>query len=143
MNASWMQRKFELRGRGTTWFRELIAGLTTFSAMAYILAVHPATLEAAGMDRAALVSVTALALIVIGLMMLEGLKDLKWESWEEAFPAFLTMVTMPLAFSISEGIAMGFVVFATLKIGSGRAREVSGVTLLLAAVFLVHYLWPG
>jgi len=55
----WIENRFKLAQLGTDFRTESIAGVTTFSAMAYILAVHPATLAAAGMDQAALVTVTA------------------------------------------------------------------------------------
>ncbi|HEY6508275.1 MAG TPA: hypothetical protein VIY56_09700 [Vicinamibacterales bacterium] len=59
--ASW----FGLQARGTTVGRELQAGVTTFAAMAYILAVNPSVLAEAGMDRAALVTVTALSAVTV------------------------------------------------------------------------------
>ena len=56
-----LDRLFQLRKHGTTVAREVLDGVTTFAAMAYILAVHPKILSATGMDPAALVTVTALA----------------------------------------------------------------------------------
>src|SRR3954471_22063996 len=64
-----LQRLFKLQENGTTPGRELQAGLTTFAAMAYILAVNPQTLSATGMDRAALVTVTALTAAIATLLM--------------------------------------------------------------------------
>jgi len=65
----WIENRFKLAQLGTDFRTESIAGVTTFSAMAYILAVHPATLAAAGMDQAALVTVTALASALGCLLM--------------------------------------------------------------------------
>ena len=65
----WIEDRFKLGQLGTDFRTEIIAGVTTFSAMAYILAVHPATLAAAGMDQAALVTVTALASALGCLLM--------------------------------------------------------------------------
>ena len=58
----------------------------------------------------------------------------------KAVPAVLTMVLMPLSFSISEGIAIGFLVYVLLMVGIGRARQVSVVGYVLGALFLLHIL---
>ena len=57
-----------------------------------------------------------------------------------AVPAVLTIVLMPLTFSISEGLALGFVIYTAFMIGAGRARQVTGMAWALAALFLVHLL---
>ncbi|MBV9538600.1 MAG: NCS2 family permease [Acidisphaera sp.] len=67
--AGWLDRRFGVSTRGTTWGREAIAGATTFAAMAYIIAVNPAIMSNAGMDRGELVIATALAAIFGSVMM--------------------------------------------------------------------------
>ena len=85
---------------------------------------------------------TAPALMLIGLMMMEGLKDLHWNKLDHVLPALTVSVMMPLTFSISEGIALGFIVYAFMMLGEGKARKVKPLTWILAAMFLLRYLWP-
>lgn len=89
------------------------------------------------------VEATAPALIVIGLMMMEGIQDLDWGAWEDVFPALMVLIVMPLAYSISEGIAVGFVVYAFLRICSGRLKEIGWVTGGVALLFLLRFCWPA
>ncbi len=84
---------------------------------------------------------TAPALIMVGIFMTQGLKHLDFDDLLLVAPAFVTMLTMPLAFSISEGIGLGFITHVGLQLVAGRARRVSWLTYLLAALFLAHYIW--
>jgi AGZA family xanthine/uracil permease-like MFS transporter len=81
---------------------------------------------------------TAPALVIVGVFMLQSVTRLPLDDFALAVPAVLTIVLMPLTFSISEGLAMGFVAYVTLMVGSGRARQVSGIAYLLAALFVLH-----
>jgi AGZA family xanthine/uracil permease-like MFS transporter len=85
--------------------------------------------------------VVAPALIVVGSMMLRNVTRIRWEDSTEAVPAFLTMVLMPFAFSITEGIAFGFISYSALKLVTGRGREVHGLVYLFAALFVVRYIF--
>jgi AGZA family xanthine/uracil permease-like MFS transporter len=83
---------------------------------------------------------TAPALVVVGAFMMQGLADLDLGDFEKAAPAFVTILAMPLAFSISEGIALGVLTYVGLKLGTGKAREVGLVTYTLAVLFILHFL---
>jgi AGZA family xanthine/uracil permease-like MFS transporter len=83
---------------------------------------------------------TAPALVMVGVFMMQGVRRLDWEDLAKAVPAVLTMVLMPLTFSISEGIAVGFVAHVVMAAGVGRWREVSWVSWVLAGLFLAHFL---
>jgi AGZA family xanthine/uracil permease-like MFS transporter len=83
--------------------------------------------------------VVAPALIVIGSLMLKNVRRIRWDDITEAVPAFLTMVVMPFAFSITEGISFGFISFALLKLATGRGREVHWFVYLFAACFILRY----
>jgi AGZA family xanthine/uracil permease-like MFS transporter len=85
--------------------------------------------------------IVAPALVLVGVMMMEGVRHVRWNDLTEAIPAFLTMITMPLAMSITDGIAFGFLSFALLKLTTGRARELDWVGYLFAALFLLRYVW--
>jgi AGZA family xanthine/uracil permease-like MFS transporter len=85
--------------------------------------------------------VTAPALIIVGSMMLHPIKKIDWDDYSEAIPAFLVFVTMPLTFSIATGIAVGFISFAALKLFTGKARQVPWLVYLLAALFILRFLY--
>src|SRR6185312_12481658 len=77
--------------------------------------------------------VTSPALIVVGSLMIRSVRDIDWDDFTEAFPAFLTLVVMPLTFSITDGIAFGFISYALLKLATGRGREAHWLIYLFAA----------
>jgi AGZA family xanthine/uracil permease-like MFS transporter len=78
-------------------------------------------------------------LIIVGAMMLRAMRDINWDDVTEYLPAFLTMVAMPLAYSISAGIAIGFVSYAFGKLVTGRAKECPIIVYVFAALFVVQY----
>lgn len=82
---------------------------------------------------------TAAALIVVGVMMAKALGRIEWESLEVAVPAFITIVTMPLTYSIANGIALGLLLFPVGMVFAGRWREVHPVMYVLALVFVLHF----
>jgi AGZA family xanthine/uracil permease-like MFS transporter len=83
--------------------------------------------------------VIAPALIIVGSMMMQTVAQIPWTDPTESIPAFLTMITMPVAFSITEGISLGFISYALLKIVSGKGREVHWIIYLFAILFIVRY----
>jgi len=86
---------------------------------------------------------TAPALVVVGALMMRSVRTIAWDDMTEAVPAFLTMIGMPLTFSVANGLALGFISFPLVKLLAGRGREVSWLTYLLAAIFLLRYVWLG
>ena len=82
------------------------------------------------------------ALVVVGIVMFEDVVDIDFKRFEIAVPAILTVIAMPLTFSISSGIGLGLIALAVLAIGTGHARQLSIVTYILAIVFLLHFLEP-
>jgi len=85
--------------------------------------------------------VTAPALIIVGSMMLHSITRIDWNDYAESMPAFLVMVMIPLTFSIATGIAVGFISFAAIKLFTGKGREVSWLVYLLAALFVLRFLY--
>ena len=83
--------------------------------------------------------VVAPALVIVGTTMVGGVRSIMWDDPTEAIPAFLTIVMMPLTVSITEGIAFGFMTFATLKLATGRAREAHWLVHLFAVLFFIRY----
>jgi AGZA family xanthine/uracil permease-like MFS transporter len=88
---------------------------------------------------ATLYPVAAPALILVGTMMMRGVRSIAWDDLTEAIPAFLTIIVMPLAVSITDGIAFGFIAYAVLKLATGRHREADWLVYLFAALFLLRY----
>ncbi|MEP7305541.1 MAG: NCS2 family permease [Acidobacteriota bacterium] len=83
--------------------------------------------------------VIAPPLILVGTMMIGGLRHIEWDDPTEAIPAFLTIVMMPLAVSITEGVAFGLLAYVILKVATGRGREVHPLIFLFAALLLGRY----
>jgi AGZA family xanthine/uracil permease-like MFS transporter len=75
--------------------------------------------------------------------MLHSALGVRWEDATEAVPAFLTLVGMPLTFSIADGLALGFISFPLIKLLAGRGREVSPLVYLLAVLFVLRYAYLG
>jgi AGZA family xanthine/uracil permease-like MFS transporter len=73
--------------------------------------------------------------------MMQSATELDLRDFAKAVPCTLLMLLMPLTFSISEGLAIGFVVYAAFALGAGRARELSLTAWLLAALFFLHLLF--
>ena len=82
---------------------------------------------------------TAPALIIVGSMMMTAAGEIRWEDPETAIPAFLTMVGIPLMFSIANGLAFGFVSWTLIKVLRGRFREVGWMVWVLTALFVVRF----
>jgi xanthine/uracil/vitamin C permease (AzgA family) len=201
--ARLLERVFHLEENQTTVRRELLAGLTTFMTMAYIVVVNPLILSEAGMPVegvlfatcisaavatlimglwanypialapgmslnayftysivviAALFLVamfcaplvaaipayaTAPALILVGALMCGAVARVRWDDFSEAFPAFLTLVAMPLTFSIATGLSLGLLSFTFVKLGTGRHREISPLIWVLTLLFVLRYAFLG
>ena len=84
---------------------------------------------------------TAPALVVVGAFMMQGLAELDLRDFTKAAPAFMTIVIMPFAFSISEGIAFGILTHVGIKLGTGKAKEVGALTYILAVLFLLYFIF--
>lgn len=84
---------------------------------------------------------TAPALILVGALMLEGLRHVDWDDVTESIPAFLTIIAMPLTFSIANGVSWGVISLCGIKLLSGRGREVSPILYAVAALLLARYIW--
>jgi len=83
---------------------------------------------------------TAPALILVGIMMMASFKDINWVDLEEALPAFFASVFMGLCYSISYGIAAGFIFYAIVKVAKGKAKEVSVILWIVDALFILNFL---
>jgi adenine/guanine/hypoxanthine permease len=84
---------------------------------------------------------TAPALIVVGSLMMSVVAEVKWGDPEVAVPAFLTMMAIPLTFSIANGLAFGFTSYTVMKVLRGKYRQVSGLMYILTAIFIARFVY--
>ena len=82
---------------------------------------------------------TAPVLIIVGVMMASGIKDIDWGDIEIAIPAFFTLIMMPLAYSIADGIAFGCISYTVIKVVRGQAKKVHPVMYVISFLFLLRY----
>lgn len=84
---------------------------------------------------------TTPALVITGVLMMTGVSDIRWGDVAEAIPAFLTILFMPLAYSIATGLSVGFITYPIAKALQGKAHEVTIATWILAAVFIIRFVF--
>jgi AGZA family xanthine/uracil permease-like MFS transporter len=101
------------------------------------------TLFFAPLVQAIPAAATAPALILVGAMMIGALKEVDWEDPGVAIPAFLTVITIPLTFSIANGLAFGITSYALLKLARGQARPSDWLLYVLAALFVARFIYMG
>ena len=112
-------------------------GLTAFSVAAFFalaLFLSPIFLAIPG-------AATAPALIIVGVMMMPSIKTIHWEDYCKAIPAFITIIMMPLAYSISDGILLGVISYVICHAVAGKFKEISVTMWVLAALFIAKYIF--
>lgn len=82
---------------------------------------------------------TGPVLFIVGVMMTAPVKEIDWEDYSEAIPAFVTMLLMPLAYSISDGIMLGLISYVFLNTLTGKVKKVSVMMWILAILFILRY----
>ncbi|MEB3358624.1 MAG: NCS2 family permease [Synechococcales bacterium] len=82
---------------------------------------------------------TAAALVIVGVLMAGNVRGINWSDPAESIPSFLTILVMPLSFSIAEGLAVGFIAYPLIKAFQGKAHEIGIAIWILAAVFLLRF----
>ena len=113
------------------------SGLTAFSvAVCFALAMFFAPLFTAIPGSA-----VCPALVIVGLFMLSPIKDIPLDDMSEAIPAYLTMILMPVTYSISNGILLGLISYVVLNICSGKAKKVSWFMAVLAVLFVLKFIF--
>ena len=86
---------------------------------------------------------TAPALLFVGVLMIQGIVHIEWDDITEAVPAFLTIVFMPFSYSIADGIAMGFISYALIKLFTGKAKSVPYMVWIIAALWALKFAMFG
>ena len=82
---------------------------------------------------------TGPVLFIVGVMMAAPVKEIDWEDYSEAIPAFVTMLLMPLAYSISDGIMLGMISYVVINALTGKFKKVSVTMWILAVLFVLRY----
>lgn len=89
----------------------------------------------------ALPAITAPVLIIVGCFMMEGLARIDWKTFDEAFPAFAIILSMPLTSSIATGIAIGFITYPLMKLVSGKGKEVHPLLYIFGVIFILQMIY--
>ena len=84
---------------------------------------------------------TAPALVIVGVMMMPSIKRIHWDDYCKSIPAFLTIILMPVAYSISDGILIGVIAYVITHAISGRVKEISVPMWVLAVLFILRYIF--
>jgi adenine/guanine/hypoxanthine permease len=95
----------------------------------------------AGEGGRVLYPIVAPALVLVGSLMMRSVREIPWDETAEAIPAFLTIAIIPLAVSITDGIAFGFIAYSLLKIVTRRSADSHWLVHLFAVLFVVRYAW--
>ncbi|MYL59179.1 NCS2 family permease, partial [Virgibacillus halodenitrificans] len=77
----------------------------------------------------------------VGVLMSSALKSIEWDEFEIAVPAFFTIITMPLTYSIATGIAIGFIFYPITMLLKGRAKEINPVMYVLFVIFVLYFIF--
>lgn len=86
---------------------------------------------------------TAGALVFVGILMASSLIEVKWDDLTEATPAFITTAMMPFTYSITEGIAFGFISYCVMKLCTGRLKEINAPVAVVSLLFIAKFIWVG
>ncbi|MFC6014351.1 NCS2 family permease [Nocardia lasii] len=85
--------------------------------------------------------ITSAALIVVGVLMARSLGDIDWQNLEYSVPAFITVIMMPLTYSIANGLAMGMIFYPIVMVAKGRIKEVHPVMWALMVLFIAYFIF--
>ncbi len=126
--TSYIESAAGIESGGRTGLTSVVTGLCFLVALIFtpIILVVPA-------------AATAPALVMVGAFMAQGLKELRFDDLSEIVPAFITMLMIPLTFSITEGIGLGLTLYSLILALSGRAKEAPILSYIISAVFIVYY----
>ncbi|AWY20503.1 NCS2 family permease [Moraxella bovis] len=86
---------------------------------------------------------TAGSLVFVGILMASSLIKVEWDDLTEATPAFITTAMMPFTYSITEGIAFGFISYCVMKLATGRYKEINAPVAVVALLFIIKFAWVG
>jgi adenine/guanine/hypoxanthine permease len=133
---------------GRTGFTSVVVGLLFLLALPFspLISVFGGSIPVPGPQGEGEIfvsPVTAPALIVVGFLMITAVRFIPWDDFDEAIPAFLTVLTLPLTFNISYGIGFGFIAYVLIKLSRGKPGEVHPLLYGAALLFALAFVWPA
>ena len=133
---------------GRTGFTSVVVGLLFLLALPFspLISVFGGSIPVPGPQGEGEIfvsPVTAPALIVVGFLMITAVRFIPWDDFDQAIPAFLTILTLPLTFNISYGIGFGFIAYVLIKLSRGRPGEVHPLLYGAALLFALAFVWPA
>ncbi len=133
---------------GRTGFTSVVVGLLFLLALPFspLISVFGGSIPVPGPQGEGEIfvsPVTAPALIVVGFLMITAVRFIPWDDFDEAIPAFLTILTLPLTFNISYGIGFGFIAYVLIKLSRGKPGEVHPLLYGAALLFALAFVWPA
>ena len=105
--------------------------------------LFPASLFVAPVVGLIPIAATAPALVIVGCLMMSTVKEIQWDDMADAIPAFLTILMIPLSYSIANGLAIGIVTYTALKVLRGDYKSVSWLVYVLSALFIWRFIYLG
>jgi AGZA family xanthine/uracil permease-like MFS transporter len=130
-NTTYIESAAGVSDGGRTGFSSVLVGLLFLVAILF-----------APIAKIVPTAATAPALVVVGYLMFTMVKQMKWGEIDDLFPILTTIVVMPLTYSITNGIAAGFVAWVFLKVITGKAREVHVLMWIVSAAFVLYFATP-
>ena len=121
-----------IRSGGKTGLTAMVTGICFLLAMFFSPIVKTA---------AAFAPITAPALILVGVMMMNGVKEIDWNDISEAMPAFLVIVGIPFTNSIADGMMLGFIVYPFIKLFCGKGREIGYLSYFLSILMILYLIY--
>ena len=128
-NTSFVESSAGVADGARTGLSSIVTGV------AFLLSMFFAPLAAVVPNEAA-----APALVVVGILMMQQVKEIRWEELAVAIPAFLTIAFMPFAYSITVGIGVGFITYVVMRIATGKAKRVHILMWITSLLFVVYFL---
>ena len=128
--TSYVESSAGIAAGGRTGFTAVVTALFFFLAMFFSPVLSVITS-----------SVTAAALVMVGVLMAANMAKIAWSEIEEAAPAFITIIAMPLTYSIAKGIALGFILYPLVKLVKGEGKQVHWIMYALFFVFIAYFIW--
>ncbi|MCX7705042.1 MAG: NCS2 family permease [bacterium] len=128
-NTSYIESAAGIMEGGRTGFTAIVVGILFLLSIVLTPVASLITSEA-----------TAPALVIIGFLMMQGIKNINFEEIETAIPAFIIILTMPFTYSISHGIGYGFIAYTVLKMAKGEFKEVHPLMYVISAIFSAYFL---
>ena len=124
---------------GRTGFANIVTAFAFLVALGLFYILRVMGLGTLAKGGAELAPITAPALIVVGTLMMTNISKIPWEDFTEALPGFMVIILMPLTYSISTGLAAGFIIYPFLKLSKGKGKEVHPLLYILAGLIIVGY----